>query len=696
MRAGLRLVAALLLLSFPGAAVAEDPKPRPVDALIAELASPFGKNREKAALELGLHGPAAAKAVPALVKALKDPFVAARLPAAVALARIDPSELSGVPILIAANSGKDTASRVAVVEALCVYPPDVPGVVDELLWSVSDDGSGPLAMARLRALGPTVLPNLNEILGKGEHYSFRSIWPMVEHFGLEVVPALVPLLDSPFEETRILVAKYLSVGLLPKYPPEVANGIEVVVKGAPKPEFDAALDALAKAGAASVPPLLGVLASTESSAVRVHAIRALERIGAAARPAARLLRMMTVAFNPAVRDAAMAALWKIDPEAMNAPPKPLIAPPAWVAARSAKGRAKGVRPAQDVEDAIDVALDWLAAHQERDGLWNGATTMHRCRAGPCRGGGAGYLRTGTSALAVLALLGNGETHASGKRAESVRKGLQALMEAQDTEGCIGPRTSFHFVFNHAVGLLALADATLVTGDPDLRRATARASEFALKCQNPYMGWRYGVRPQDNDSAVTGWMALALGTAKRAGIEEEGNLSSSLEGAKTWFDKVTEPEYGRAGYTARGNGPALYEGIEPPAPDKTEGLTAMAIVSRLACGADRDDEYVKKGQDLLLKSLPLYDTEAHAVDFHYWHFGSLACYGAGGQHWLKWSEACVPAIVDNLRIDKAQHNYGSWDPVDSWSWGGGRVYATAINALTLETPWRYPKEWFSGK
>lgn len=31
---------------------------------------------------------------------------------------------------------------------------------------------------------------------------------------------------------------------------------------------------------------------------------------------------------------------------------------------------------------------------------------------------------------------------------------------------------------------------------------------------------------------------------------------------------------------------------------------------------------------------------------------------------------------------------SWEPVDRWGGEGGRVYATAINALTLETATRY--------
>jgi hypothetical protein len=32
--------------------------------------------------------------------------------------------------------------------------------------------------------------------------------------------------------------------------------------------------------------------------------------------------------------------------------------------------------------------------------------------------------------------------------------------------------------------------------------------------------------------------------------------------------------------------------------------------------------------------------------------------------------------------------GSWDPIGAWGTAGGRVYATAINCLSLEIYYRY--------
>ena len=35
-----------------------------------------------------------------------------------------------------------------------------------------------------------------------------------------------------------------------------------------------------------------------------------------------------------------------------------------------------------------------------------------------------------------------------------------------------------------------------------------------------------------------------------------------------------------------------------------------------------------------------------------------------------------------------HEAGSWDPIGQWSKWGGRIYSTALNALTLEVYYRH--------
>lgn len=80
-----------------------------------------------------------------------------------------------------------------------------------------------------------------------------------------------------------------------------------------------------------------------------------------------------------------------------------------------------------------------------------------------------------------------------------------------------------------------------------------------------------------------------------------------------------------------------------------------------------------------------------MDFNYWHWASLALFqydGPMGQYWLAWNEDLKEAIVGHQLLDVTLCSNGSWDPVDRWSVAGGRIYCTAINALTLEVYYRY--------
>ena len=69
------------------------------------------------------------------------------------------------------------------------------------------------------------------------------------------------------------------------------------------------------------------------------------------------------------------------------------------------------------------------------------------------------------------------------------------------------------------------------------------------------------------------------------------------------------------------------------------------------------------------------------------WGSTAMWQVGGERWQKWNEAMRKALVDHQRMEKDRCEMGSWDPIDAWSNEGGRVYATAMCCLCLETWFR---------
>jgi hypothetical protein len=345
----------------------------------------------------------------------------------------------------------------------------------------------------------------------------------------------------------------------------------------------------------------------------------------------------------------------------------------------------GTKPTQN---SVDLGLEWLKNHQAPDGYWDCDGFGKQCKLNVCDGAGHATFDVGVTGLALAAFLGAGETHRHGRYRRVVERGLRWLTQVQDPEGCYGPRVSNRFTYNHAVATLAMVEAYALTASPVLKASAQRAVDFIFKCQNPYLAWRYGVRPQDNDTSVTGWMIQALAAAKRAGglrVPDEG-----LEGAKNWLDKVTEPEYGRVGYTARGTGPARPQDVmDKFPPDKSESLTAAGIWMRVLLGENpKKSEMIQKGTDLCLKALPHWDESAGSIDMYYWYFGTNAMFQVGGDPWKAWNKAIQPAIVDHQCKDGDQR--GSWDPVGVWGREGGRVYATALMTLCLETYYRYPR------
>jgi hypothetical protein len=263
-----------------------------------------------------------------------------------------------------------------------------------------------------------------------------------------------------------------------------------------------------------------------------------------------------------------------------------------------------------------------------------------------------------------------------------------------------------FVYNHAAATLALVEAFALTGDADLWHSAQRALSFVEVARNPYLVWSYGVKPGDNNSSVTAWMSLALGTAcaVNAAWRRDANPPPFLldgkvrEGLRWWTSKMRDDETGRIGYCNRGGWPSrLYEVWRQFPLEAGEGLTAaLAFVPILLHSDERESAFATaEEQALQEKSVRLCAGKAPrwaagTVDMPYWHFGSLLLWEAGGPAWKSWSAALVPATLDAQRQDgKPSDLKGSWDPVGAWGRAGGRVYSTAIQALTVLTPVRFP-------
>ena len=323
--------------------------------------------------------------------------------------------------------------------------------------------------------------------------------------------------------------------------------------------------------------------------------------------------------------------------------------------------------------AVMLALKWLAAHQDADGKWDCDDFMKHDPAGDkCDGAGQALYDNGVTGLALLAFLRAGEV------SPGVRKGLDFLIASQDENGCIGTRATPHFIYGSSIATWALSEAFARTGEKRYGDAAQRGIDFLEKARNPYLGWRYGERPGDNDTSATACCALALAAGRRAGLRVD---EASFDGARTWFEKMSDPATAQVGYNLRGGMPARPEAMVARFPsEKSQAITAAAIDAMLAMGDD--GVQVRKGVDLCLKLLPVWNPDDGSIDMYYWFHGTEAMARVGGGAWAQWRKALEAALLPSQHPAGSGARAGSWDPIDPWGEDGGRVYSTALMALAL--------------
>ncbi len=351
---------------------------------------------------------------------------------------------------------------------------------------------------------------------------------------------------------------------------------------------------------------------------------------------------------------------------------------------SPDGRAGGGAKPPDGKDrthlaeAVSMGLEWLAAHQGADGMWSSSGFNANCRAAKCGGEGDKESDLGVTGLATLAFLGRGMTHKDGAYAGVVSKALMAMMLKQDTDGCIGMRTGAgRWIYGHSICALALAECTGLTGDEGMiRNAAQKAVDFLAVCQNPGKGWRYGVKPGDNDSSCTAWAVMAMKSASIAGLKVP---SGALDSARAWYESVTDSETGSAGYMTRGDsGARPAERVNYP---PQEAMTAASVFCRILCGEAVDAPQILLGAKRISRCLPEYNVKERKIDMYYWYFGTLAMSSLGGKQWESWASAMKAALIPSqIRMACAR---GSWDPECVWGISGGRVYSTALCTLMCE-------------
>ena len=369
-------------------------------------------------------------------------------------------------------------------------------------------------------------------------------------------------------------------------------------------------------------------------------------------------------------------------------PRPLDEVPKVFQPRFAPDRQRLAREAgatERTERAVALALQWLERHQDADGRWNGG--RRRDDDGRILPGETSYTQhdpsgvtdtaesvyweadTAMTGLALLAFMGAGHTHQAGPYRGAIAKGLAFLIREQKPDGDLrGPSLAVG-LYCHAIATLALSEAHALTGDARLRAPVEKAIGFLTRSRAADgIGWRYKPGDPLGDTSVLGWVVLALKSAREGGVAVPADAWTSAE---RWLDRV------RAG--TRG-GLARYQPGRPP----SVAMTAEAWVCRQFLGQTAiPAEAVVEATELLLREAP----GRGEYNLYAWYYATLALFQQGGPAWTAWNDRLKVELPRRQRLDGPFA--GSWDPDDTvYGQYGGRLYMTALAAMTLEVYSRY--------
>jgi hypothetical protein len=339
----------------------------------------------------------------------------------------------------------------------------------------------------------------------------------------------------------------------------------------------------------------------------------------------------------------------------------------------------------ETEQAVARGLAYLARIQGEHGNW-----------GPIDVSDDKYGRVsvGKTALATLAFLGAGHTHASGTQYSSVvARALSFLISVQDPD-------SGHFgdaeAYSHGIATYALAEAYALTHDPELESALRPAIAHIVAHQSHasdprlFGGWSYyyaddRVFDRWSRTSITAWQVMALESARLGGIDVPAQVFTD---AAKFLESMRDEDNGWYWYN---QDPSRMNSGFPTLPASTPAaLFALSILGR-----DITTHAFDVPRAFVVERAPRGFKFTGETDFvargqgnpYFWYYGTLAMFRAGGGAWATWNEAMKKTLLPAQTAD------GSWTPIDVYARyarddASDRSYTTALSVLSLEVYYRY--------
>ncbi len=324
------------------------------------------------------------------------------------------------------------------------------------------------------------------------------------------------------------------------------------------------------------------------------------------------------------------------------------------------------------EEAVQRALYWLAEHQLYDGSWQFQHQKSPKCHGACTEPGTTPGKIAATALALLPFLGSGQTHLVGTYRTNIDRGLRFLVRSIEIRGDLGSLyEQGGQMYGHGLASIALCEAYGMTRDPTLREAAQASVNYIAEAQDPSGGgWRY-MPQQPGDTSVVGWQLMALKSAQMAYLRVP---PGTMRKANYFLDHVQSDRGAVYGYQRPERG--------------RPATTAIGLLCRMYLGWSHDQRPLRRGVNILATMGPSTDDSRFRNNMYYNYYATQVMRHYGGSDWKRWNEVMREYLI-KTQATKG-HETGSWffHGTDHGTSAGGRLYFTALAAMTLEVYYRH--------
>ena len=272
-----------------------------------------------------------------------------------------------------------------------------------------------------------------------------------------------------------------------------------------------------------------------------------------------------------------------------------------------------------------------------------------------------------TALACIALMGDGNVPGRGPYGRNVEKGLEFVLSCSTETGLLASESANGPMYGHGFATLFLGEVYGMTkggGETALssrvHEALVKACNLIVRSQNTEGGWRYNPVPYDADVSVTICQIMALRSARNAGIEVP---KEAIDKAVEYVRKCQNPDGGFRYQASQGF--------------SAWPRSAAGVASLYYAGIYEGNDIERGVAYLRQNAMPGAQGVSSAHYFYGHYYAVQTMYLAGGEHWATW----WPAVRAELLTRQEQD--GTWpDP------SVGPTYGTAMALIILQMPKRF--------